>query len=100
VRHLSDEYVSESRFGTALVGSGTGRRYRLGDPIRVRVVRVDRVAGKVELLPAGSRADLDDERRGGHPRTRLAPRRPGAATSAHGPRRPAPGRSTGKRKSR
>jgi ribonuclease R len=100
IRHLSDEYVSESRFGTALVGSGTGRRYRLGDPIRVRVVRVDRVAGKVELLPAGSRADLDDERRGGHPRTRLAPRRPGAATSAHGPRRPAPGRSTGKRKSR
>ena len=100
VRHLSDEYVSESRFGTALVGSGTGRRYRLGDPIRVRVVRVDRVAGKVELLPAGSRADVDDERRGGRPGTRLAPRRPRAATSAHGPRRPAPGRSTGKRKSR
>ncbi len=100
VRHLSDEYLSESRFGTALVGSGSGRRYRLGDRVRVRVVRVDRVAGKVELLPVGSRAEADDEGRGGRPRTRPAPRRPGAATSAHGPRRPAPGHSTGKRKRR
>ena len=100
VRHLSDEYVSESRFGTALVGSATGRRYRLGDRIRVRVVRVDRVAGKVELVPAGSRAEAGDEGRAGRPRPRPATRRPGAATAAHGPGRPAPGRSTGKRKRR
>ncbi len=100
VRHLSDEYVSESRFGTALVGSGNGRRYRLGDRIRVRVVRVDRVAGKVELVPAASRVATADDERGGRPRLRPAARRPGAATSAHGPRRPAPGHSTGKRKRR
>ena len=101
VRHLSDEYLTESRFGTALVGSRTGRRYRLGDRLRVRVVRIDRVAGKVELLPAGASVESDDERRGGRSgrqRQRPAPRRPGAATSAHGPRRPAPGHSTGKRK--
>ncbi len=103
VRHLSDEYLTESRFGTALVGSRTGRRYRLGDRLRVRVVRIDRVAGKVELLPAGARTESDDEGRGGRPGRpgkRPAPRRPGAATSAHGSRRPAPGHSTGKRKRR
>ncbi|MGD0997775.1 MAG: RNB domain-containing ribonuclease [Thermoleophilia bacterium] len=100
VRHLSDEYVSESRFGTALVGSATGRRYRLGDRISVRVVRVDRVAGKVELVPAASRVATADDERGGRPRLRPAARRPGASTSAHGPRRPAPGHSTGKRKRR
>jgi ribonuclease R len=100
VRHLSDEYVTESRCGTAFVGSVSGRRYRLGDRVRVRVVRIDRVHGKVELLPATSRADVDDARPGGRARTRPAPRRPGAATSAHGPRRPPPGHSTGKRKRR
>ena len=100
VRHLSDEYVSESRFGTALVGAKTGRRYRLGDSLRVRVVRIDRVAGKVDLLPVGSRADVEDQDRRGRPRLRPAARRPGAATSAHGPRRPPPRSSTGKRKAR
>ena len=101
VRHLSDEYLTESRFGTAFVGSRSGRRYRLGDRLGVRVVRIDRVAGKVELLPAGAKVDGDDEGRGarpGQPRQRPAPRRPGAATTVHGPRRPAPGHSTGKRK--
>ncbi len=100
IRHLSDEYLTESRFGTALVASASGRRYRLGDRIRVRVVRVDRVSGKVELLPAGSQADVDDGRPEKRPRTRPAPRRPGVATSAHGPRRSAPGHSTGKHKRR
>ena len=90
VRHLSDEYLAESRFGTAFVGSRTGRRRRLGDRLRVRVVRIDRVAGKVELLPAGAPVDRDDEGRGGRPRTRPAPRRAGAAPSAHGSRRPPP----------
>jgi ribonuclease R len=100
VRHLSDEYVSESRFATALVGAKTGRRYRLGDSLRVRVVRIDRVAGKVDLLPVGSRADVEDQDRRGRPRLRPAARRPGAATSAHGPRRPPPRSSTDKRKAR
>ncbi len=98
IRHLGGEYLTESRFGTALVGS-SGRRYRLGDRIRVRVVRVDRVSGKVELLPAGVPGEGDDARPQ-RERTRPVPRRPGAATSAHGPRRPPPGHSTGKHKRR
>jgi ribonuclease R len=99
VRHLSDEYVVESRFATALVGTNTGRRRRLGDPIHVRVVRVDRVTGKVELVPAGLDVAADEGRPVGR-RTRPPARRAHAATSAHGPRRPAPRSSTGKRKRR
>ena len=34
------------RVGTALVGAKTGRRYRLGDSLRVRVVRVVRFRPK------------------------------------------------------
>ena len=37
---------------TALVGQVSGRRYRLGDPIEVRVERVDRLRGRVDLAPA------------------------------------------------
>ncbi|HMK92640.1 MAG TPA: RNB domain-containing ribonuclease, partial [Thermoleophilia bacterium] len=102
VRHLSDEYVTESRFGTAMVGSRTGRRHRLGDAIRVRVVRVDRVSGKVELVPASTGLEGDDDGSGrrGAGRQRPAPRRPKAQTSVHGPRRPSPRSSTGGRKGR
>ena len=35
--------------GTALEGRRSGRRYRLGDPIKVRVEKIDRSDGKVEL---------------------------------------------------
>ena len=99
MRHLRDEYVTESRFGTALVGAQHGRRYRLGDPIRVQVVRVDRVTGKVELVPAAARRGR--RRRAGRraPRPRPATRR-GAATSAQGRRRAGAAASTGKRKRR
>jgi ribonuclease R len=63
-------------------------------------VHIDRVAGRVDLLPVGSRADVEDQDRRGRPRLRPAARRPGAATSAHGPRRPPPRSSTDKRKAR
>jgi hypothetical protein len=33
-------------------GRTTGRTYRLGDPIEVRVERIARNEGKVELAPA------------------------------------------------
>jgi len=35
--------------GTRLVGRRGGRSYRLGDPIEVRVEKVERAEGKVEL---------------------------------------------------
>ena len=39
--------------GTILRGERTGAAIRLGDPIEVRVARVDTVRGRVDLLPGG-----------------------------------------------
>ena len=45
-------YFERNALGTALVARRGGRRYRLGDPIEVRVAGIDRPAGKIELAPA------------------------------------------------
>jgi ribonuclease R len=42
-------YFELNAVGTALVARRGGRRYRLGDPIEVRVADIDRPAGKIEL---------------------------------------------------
>ena len=52
-RTLGGERFVLSPEGTAQVGEHSGRRLRLGDAIDVRVERVDRLRGKVDLLPAG-----------------------------------------------
>jgi ribonuclease R len=52
VRKLAEDYFEVDSLGTALVGRSTGRRYRLGDAIAVRVEEIRRVEGKVELAPA------------------------------------------------
>lgn len=49
VRRLGDDRYYESEVGSSLDGAGSGRRYRLGDSVRVRVVRVDKVRGRVDL---------------------------------------------------
>jgi ribonuclease R len=41
-----------NELGTMLVGSHTGRAVRLGDPVSVRVGRIDAPRGRVDLLPA------------------------------------------------
>jgi ribonuclease R len=48
VRRLPD-YYELNVLGTALEGRRSGRRYRLGDPIKVRVEKIERAEGKVEL---------------------------------------------------
>jgi ribonuclease R len=52
-RRLHGDYFEANERGTALAGRRGGRTFRLGDPIRVRVERVDRAEGKVELSRAG-----------------------------------------------
>ena len=42
-------YFELNAVATALVARRGGRRYRLGDPIEVRVADIDRPAGKIEL---------------------------------------------------
>jgi ribonuclease R len=54
-RRLEDDYYELDALATALVGRRGGRRFRLGDPIDVRVADIRRAEGKVELsLPDGS----------------------------------------------
>ncbi len=50
-RRLPGEFFQLNPTGTALVGRRSGRAYRLGDPIEVRVEGVARHEGKVELAP-------------------------------------------------
>jgi ribonuclease R len=51
-RRLRGERFELSATETALVGSKTGREVRLGDPVDVRVERVEAPRGRVDLEPA------------------------------------------------
>jgi ribonuclease R len=48
-RRLHGEFFELNKLGTALAGRTTGRKYRLGDGIAVRVESIARNEGKVEL---------------------------------------------------
>jgi ribonuclease R len=50
-RRLPGEFFELNPTGTALQGRRSGRAYRLGDPIEVRVESIARSEGKVELAP-------------------------------------------------
>ncbi|MHB1390818.1 MAG: ribonuclease R family protein [Thermoleophilia bacterium] len=51
-RKLWGDYFAISDKGSSLVGRRHGRPFRLGDRLSVRVVRIDKLRGKVELEPA------------------------------------------------
>jgi ribonuclease R len=51
-RRLHGEFFEVNGLGTALAGRTTGRAYRLGDAIEVRVEQIARSEGKVELALA------------------------------------------------
>jgi ribonuclease R len=52
VRRLRGDWWELNEQGTMLVGARSGRSIRLGDPVSVRVGRVDAPRGRVDLLPA------------------------------------------------
>ncbi len=52
VRRLVGDWWELNELETMLVGAGTGERLRLGDPVSVRVERVDGPRGRVDLAPA------------------------------------------------
>jgi ribonuclease R len=52
VRRLRGEWWELNELGTMLVGTRSGRAVRLGDPVVVRVGRIDAPRGRVDLLPA------------------------------------------------
>jgi ribonuclease R len=82
-RRLHGEFFEMNTLGTRLAGRTTGRTYRLGDPIEVRVETIAKNEGKVDLSLARSDADRapSGSARGG--------RRAGASggRSRRGPRR-------------
>ena len=89
VRRLGDERFCESPSGSSLETVSGKRRFRLGDMLTVRVVRIQKVRGKVELELAGAEGDEVDRDRAA---AGSASRRPPAARTA-GPvrRRARPG---------
>jgi ribonuclease R len=52
-RRLGGDYFEANDLGTALAGRRGGGTFRLGDPIAVRVERIEKHEGRVELSPAG-----------------------------------------------
>jgi ribonuclease R len=52
VNSLMDDYYVLHEDEYALVGERKGRRFRLGDPLRVRVARVDRLERKIDFVLA------------------------------------------------
>jgi ribonuclease R len=53
VRRLRDDWWELNELETMLVGAESGRAIRLGDPVQVRVERVDAPRGRVDLVVAG-----------------------------------------------
>jgi ribonuclease R len=51
-RRLPGDYFELTPLGTALTGRRGGGTFRLGDPISVKVVTIERAEGKIELEPA------------------------------------------------
>ena len=52
-RRLRGERFELDETETAIVGSRSGRRVRLGDPVKVRVDGIEAARGRVDLVPAG-----------------------------------------------
>ena len=53
LRRLRGDWWELNEQGTILTGERTGETIRLGDPVRVKVERVETARGRVDLAPAG-----------------------------------------------
>jgi ribonuclease R len=82
-RRLPGEFFEVNPTGTALVGRRSGSRYRLGDPIEVRVESIAKDEGKVELALRGS----GPRRPAPRTPTKRTPTKPPAGTARKGRRR-------------
>jgi ribonuclease R len=54
VRDLNDDYYEYDEKKYALVGSRTGKRYRLGDAVEVKVLRVNPEEREIDFAIVGS----------------------------------------------
>jgi ribonuclease R len=58
VRRLRGDWWELNEFQTMLTGERTGETIRLGDPVRVKVERVETARGRVDLVPAEDLAPI------------------------------------------
>ena len=56
------EYFQLDESETALVGRRSGSRLAIGDPVTVRVNKIEAARGRVDLLPGGEAAEAGDVR--------------------------------------
>jgi len=64
--HVSDlgtDYFHHDEAGHVMVGERTGSRYRLGDRVRVKVVRADLETNKIDFKLVDSQAVLGKQKR-------------------------------------
>jgi ribonuclease R len=64
ISELGDDYYVYDEQRHRLVGERTGRVWRLGDPIEVRLARVDLDAMQLQLLPVDVKPDARATRKG------------------------------------
>ncbi len=57
LRHLDDDFYVYNKDSYTLTGERTKKRYALGDPIRVRLVRSDPALRQIDFVPADSQMD-------------------------------------------
>ncbi|HEX5194325.1 MAG TPA: RNB domain-containing ribonuclease [Solirubrobacteraceae bacterium] len=60
VRRLRGDWWELNDEATILIGTRNGGAIRLGDPLRVRVGRIDAPRGRVDLLPVDAGTDFDE----------------------------------------
>jgi ribonuclease R len=68
ISELVDDYYRYDDRGHRLVGEKKGRVWRLGDPIEVRLARVDLDTMQLQLVPVGMKPDARAARKSGRPR--------------------------------
>ncbi len=61
VRRMRGDWWELNELGTMLVGAHSGRAMRLGDPVSVRVGRIDSPRGRVDLYPASASEEQEEE---------------------------------------
>jgi ribonuclease R len=98
VSTMADDYYRYEEASHTLRGENTHKVYRLGDRVRVQVLRVDMQLRRVDLGVVEILTDVrEDERRRGPRRSKAAPKREAHKSRPTG-RRQAPPRRSGKRR--
>jgi ribonuclease R len=87
ISELGADYFHFDQVKHCLLGERTGKSYRLGDRVHVKVARVDLETTKIDLVLAGAVGDRAAGERTGKPTVRAAKTSPRAAHAPRGKRR-------------